>query len=286
MSHPFLKLSFIVLVGFFISCDKPTEPTPKPEINKDFVFPIAVGNQWDYDLSESIVLVDSGTVNDPLLKDTTYFGTVNMEIDRSQIIQDSINTFVFRQSTTANDNTFITESYYNELDSGMYYYANWGGGPVLPKSDQNHKLVFNNRVFNHLSELKQYLLHPNSQFKSPVDSLNYKNPPLQYLKYPLETGSEWAYRNETPDLPFQFNKKIIAFENVTVPAGSYYCYKIQWIHDNFDNINGILHYDYISEKGLVKSSFTIKGILFTDMNGDTLGVYDIIDELVLTNTNL
>jgi hypothetical protein len=283
MSHPFLKLSFFVLLSFFISCDKPTVPNPGPEINKNFVFPLAVGNQWEYDIKHSFIEVEPGSGNDPAVHDTTYFSNLNMEVVRTEIIQDSINTFVIRQILNNNDNIKTSESYYNELDSGMYYYAHWGGGTVMPKSIQNYRLVFNGMTFNNIDELKFYLTNPAPHSKNPIDSLIHEIPPLQYLKYPLETGSEWTFRE--PEEPFQIDKKIVAFENVTVPAGSFYCYKIQWMYPD-NNFENAIYHDYISEKGLVKTSFIIEDILLITSDGDTLGVYDIKDESVLVSTNL
>jgi hypothetical protein len=166
----------------------------------------------------------------------------------------------------------------------MYYYAHWGGGTVMPKSIQNYRLVFNGKTFSNIDELKLYLTIPISHSKNPIDSLNHEIPPLLYLKYPLETGSVWTYRNM--EEPFQIEKKIVTFENVTVPAGSFYCYKIQWIYTQPGLGDSVLHYDYISEKGLVKTSYIVKDILLIAQDGDTLGVYEIKDESVLNYTSL
>jgi hypothetical protein len=53
----------------------------------------------------------------------------------------------------------------------------------------------------------------------------YELPPVQALKYPLTIGEQWTYRQ--PYQPWHIDKKVVAKETITVPAGSFICLKIQ-----------------------------------------------------------
>ncbi len=106
----------------------------------------------------------------------------------------------------------------------------------------------------------------------------------QVLKYPLKVGASWVFRAGTGI--GTISKKVVARISVTVPAGTFRCYKIQWLYDggtSFSDGSQILFFDYISDAGLVKRAIEIKNVtLATYENASGYAHGDSHMEFVLT----
>jgi hypothetical protein len=99
------------------------------------------------------------------------------------------------------------------------------------------------------------------------------------LKYPLQTGLQWTIR-ESGD-PWRVDKKVISEEQIEVPAGRYYCVKLQYLIDLDENNEwdeDIILYDYIGYDGLIRRSGLYKDLIATDEFGVPIGLFDTKDE--------
>jgi hypothetical protein len=190
---------------------------------------------------------------------------------------------VFDQAFNLLDDNYTGDVYYANHDDGLFFYGNSGSWIGIPKSSNEYKFNFNGIEFNRLEEIAVYLNGDKNEFKLNMDTIFLKLPPLLNLRYPLEIGERWIYFTPGDNNPSE--KEILSFENVTVPAGTFDCYKIQHffdINDDGEWDDDFFHYDYVSEKGLIKRSILLKDLLITDQNGDSLGLMDYREEYFLT----
>jgi hypothetical protein len=157
----------------------------------------------------------------------------------------------------------------------------------MPKTFNRKKILFKGRYFNGIREITSYITRAIPQNIVRADSLIYEIPPLQSLKYPMKTESQWTYRH--PGQPWQIDKKIVSYEKINVPAGSFDCYKIQWLYDiDQDGVwdTDIVCYDYICDKGLIQRSFFFKDVMIiSQQSPEPIGLMDSKDESILTKLN-
>ncbi len=283
-----LNLFLLIFTTILItSCDKNENPIG-PNGTDGFIYPLKVGNQWEYNRTFSTFNFRPDTLKNNQFIDTTITSSVIMKIIKKETLNNSINTFVFQETLKENNKTFIDDSYYANRDSGLYFYAYRGPGFVIPKSSHSNKILFKGRYFNNIREITSYITKAIPQDYILIDSLIYEIPPLQSLKYPIKIGSQWTYTY--PGKPWHIDKKILNYEKVKVPAGSFNCFKIQWLYDmNHDSVwdNDIIFYDYVCEKGLIKRSILFKDQIITGEQGsEPLGLFDSKVESILTKLTL
>ena len=281
-----LNLFLLILTIIFITgCDKdPTGPR-----GSGFIYPLKVGNQWEYDRTFSTFNFRPDSSNDDQYNDINITSSVIIEIIRREPTPDSIDVFVFQETLNENDRPLVSNSFYANLDSGLYFYGNSGPAYVTPKASLNNRFLFKGRYFNNIREITSYIT--NAVPKNYIligPSMSENPPPLQSLKYPIYIGSQWTFRNSGN--PWLIDKKIINYEKVTVPVGSFVCIKVQWLFDiDTDNVwdEDIIFYDYICKKGLIKRSIVFKDIIATgELNPEPLGLIDVRDESILTKLTL
>ncbi len=278
-----MKRFFIgFLIVFLAGCTG--NKTPIGSNFENFTFPLKVGNKWEYVREISIFNIRPDTLDPSIISDTTMYDTTRAEIVREQIILDSISTFVFSEELIEDNQIYRADSYFNNRADGLYFYAYYGPGFVLPKRANRGKFVFKGRTFNSVKEIIALVEKALPQRPSVlVDSLIYEIPPLQSIKYPVRFGSRWVYRR--PGHPWAIDKKVVGAEKITVPAGKFSCVKIQWLHDMDDNgewENDIIFYDYISSHGLVKRSILFKDVIVVPPSGpDPVGYVDVKYDYIL-----
>lgn len=88
--------------------------------------------------------------------------------------------------------------------------------------------------------------------------LIFEDPPLVSLRYPLELGDQWMFRDpaSATGIGWRMDKVVIGFEDVEVSAGVFRCAVVSWLYDT-DN-DGVWDDDfvrvteYIADIGLVR----------------------------------
>ncbi|MEP2025734.1 MAG: hypothetical protein ABJH98_11815 [Reichenbachiella sp.] len=99
------------------------------------------------------------------------------------------------------------------------------------------------------------------------DDLILENPPKNIFNYPLEIGKEWSlWLNDGVEIA---NKTVVSFEEVSVPAGIFNCYKIEYSGPWYES-NQLKAIEYVSNIGLVKRVITSE-VSLTDIDGNDLG---------------
>jgi hypothetical protein len=278
-------LFLVVVLGFVFLCSCERDKSPfRPEAG--YYFPLQVGNQWEYQRTFCTVNfrpLQGGTI----FPNDTSRATITVRISKNIMLQDSISTFQLDEEYVGDGRSFADESYYANKQSGLYFYAyrNAMGSPMLPKEKAGAGIKFNGRPFQSIAEITRLLTHAAFE-QAALDSLIYETPPLLCLKYPVSLDSRWAYRQAGP---FRIDKRIIAQEEVAVPAGVFSCYKIQWLFDvnadrNWDD--NILFFDDVCEKGLIRRSILYKNIQAVGDDLQPLGVYDASDEALLSKVEI
>lgn len=266
-----------VLIATGCDSDRPNKPVDS--------YPMTIGTTWDYSGVIFTINVESDSTA-PINADTTHFEST-VEIVRVATLFDSVQTYVFHGTLVQeSQSTFHADHYYNVLEDGLYYYAYTRppNSRAMPKLISSRPFVFQGRRFGSVREVFAAFSTPVRIAGQHDDTLTYENPPLRSLAYPLKVGSEWTYRN--PSEPWHIAKRVTAFGATDVPAGSFQCYTVQWLLDvDGDGVwdGDIDLFDSISDIGLVKRSMFIRGIIRMNEMGDTLGIMNGGEELVLTS---
>jgi hypothetical protein len=129
------------------------------------------------------------------------------------------------------------------------------------KVDNQRALVYRSHFPDNKGVLKLYEVHDeNGLFiigsdLGPTEVIY--NPPLTVFKYPFKVGKNWknAYvRSDRPDLKFISESKITSYKEVVVPAGRFFCYRIEHLTypvDNPENQKSTTDW-YSPQVGLVK----------------------------------
>jgi hypothetical protein len=277
----FMLITLIILVG--LRCEKNENPF-KPDSER-FVYPIQIGYRWIYTRTLSYSNFRPFTPKAQSVGDTTASYAVTIEIARRETIHDSIETHVFQEvMTDENGQTFESETYYANLDSGLYLFAYYGPSQLIPKSGNGIRIDFKGMFFPFVHALVSSFT---SLFIGPAyleDSLTYEIPPLRSIAYPLEIGSQWTYRY--PGEPCRMDKKVVGRGMEVVPAGELQCFQIQWLLDmdrDGEWDDDILFYDYIADIGLIRRYILINDcVIIGEDDPEPIGVCDILEESVLT----
>ncbi len=282
MRKKFLALGLsglLGVMGLLQSCETNKSPL---DSNASFEFPMQLGNRWEYKRTLTAATISS----DSLIIDTTIVSQIELEV--TQLMEMNPPLYELREILTESGNEYTDYAYYQNLEDGLYYTAYRGAGFVIPKNAKNGAVSINGRRFQSVREFINTLTKQSTLQGISSDTLIYENPPLLSIQYPLEVGAQWTYR--TAGNPWRIDKKVVGYAPVTVPAGTFMSFQIQWLIDLNDDgqwDDNIIFYDYISAKGLIKRDITLKNVAFyTEGNPDPVGFYDSREISVLTDAHL
>lgn len=286
MRKAILYLGVAFLVSLF-SCDDDNDdnddnnnPTPMNPVSN--FYPTEVGNYWNYERLFRIVGLDTNSN----LPDSVY-SVAQVIIEGKKLLNDTLNTYEFVEYHT-NNNTNVVKTYFTNEKSGFYMQAYRSAGIATPVKN-GYKVILNDYEFNSIGELLDFIsglqiTHPNINIKPdttyPPDSLYREAPPIKSLSYPLEINKEWVYREQSG--MGGMNRKVLAKETITTPAGSFDCFKIKIMYLDPQWEDQIEYIDYVSSRGLIQRVIT-SHVTFTDPEGNIIGTGDVIEELKLTS---
>lgn len=254
-------------------------------VTEDFVFPLSLGNSWEY--SEELRWFNVKPVNLTLPDPNPMSFSDRVEITALDTLLDSTEVFVFHKIKEGMGNRYEGDEFFNNQKDGFYYYGygstEWGL-MVPPKISTSRAFSWNNQHFSSISELLAMITGQVPLASVALELIGYGYPPRKSIGYPLEVGSKWAFRG--PDELISIDKKIVDFQTVDVPAGEFECFVIEWIlHPGFPvTTNWIDYYDYLSKEGLIKRSITVRGVTIYSEYG--AGTADLTQEYVLTGYSL
>lgn len=266
MRRPGLVL-LVIIPLLLLACSRKFQPTGPS--SPDFRYPLRAGMQWVYDRQ---------------ITEYNNSGEMNSEIQRSRITVKVIGVesifgaeaIKVREYIESGGASGVNYQYYDNREDGLYLLGSLGGAVALPKSS----------VQASPAEMVRSALWGAPTISPAGDSIYQEIPPKRALKYPLTPGSQWHFREQAQ--PRRVDKKVIAETRIDTPAGAFQVIQLQWILDfdgdgQFDD--NIEFYDYISNSGLVKRSFLIKGLPLVDDSGHYIGSYNYLDESSLVSFN-
>jgi hypothetical protein len=272
----FTNLSYILIFvsWIFAGCEDKSTPA------QDFLYPLQQGNQWEYQKTFSYINIEPDSIDispDTVVVEAEVLGRENLPG-----IGETIPVLTHEKNNMQSPQGI---NYYTQSEKGLFIqaYLNAGGPIIFPKHLHLKPIVFKGRSYPNIETLTRIL-----RAAIPINALNsdsaiVEDPAVQTLKYPLEVGTQWTYRDFFS--PWKIDKRVIDKGSITTPAGSFDCYFILWQYD-IDNSgvwdDDIEMVDYVSETGLVKRTLTLEGVFFTDPFGELLIQADVIDEYVLT----
>lgn len=247
--------------------------------SREFVYPLQVGNYWEYDMSYKYVDPETGELS---THDLNINATAIVEITGTDILDDTLETFIFySRDDTANVNEYNSAtSYFNNRPDGLYQHDIDGTSIILPAkiSTTDNQYIFNGRSYKSPGHLFDDI------FPKPFSgSLGVE---MRALAYPLMVGSEWSvYSIDDAIRPIMgIKKRIVNWGSKTVKAGKFDCFQIKWIWV-FDpdriNMSNVSAYEYISEAGLIGREIRANGIILTDESSQVLDTVDMVQNFEL-----
>ncbi|NQV18793.1 MAG: hypothetical protein HQ534_09650 [Armatimonadetes bacterium] len=261
-------LSMICIIG----CEN---DNVKP--NMDFVYPLTVGNSWEYEKLFTLDFDSLATFNG--LTDTTFYSTGFVEIIAYEVIFDSLEVYNFSTTITEDGNVLTGNEFYNNNDNSLISYGYINPFMFTPKSNENFvSIIFDDKKFSDVREIFDYIkrgIIGNDYSKN--DSIYYD--PVKCLEYPLRENNQWIYR--TYDI--RIDKTIIGVEKIDVPAGEFNCWKIQWTYPELSFNDDIEFYDFVSHEGLVQRLIEFKNMAYIDEFGNFIGYLNSTEETYLTD---
>ncbi|MDD3043869.1 MAG: hypothetical protein PHF33_00215 [Candidatus Delongbacteria bacterium] len=280
----FLVIRMILLVVFastIVSCTKDDDPefTNLPEI-----YPLNIGNTWDYDRKIRLMYKDESTavgVSTTYKDSTIELSEVFSEAVKDTVLEDSIHVVIIKSEETAVNGKQDIEGgvdFYMNKEDGFYEYI----FTTIQLTDvrTNKKIRFRNQDYNSIAELKERLGY-NSLIKKIKDSKS-SFYPFKSIEYPIEVGNEW----DAGSVSYTLNKvkKVIGTGLIEVPAGDFDVYEIQTFWDwgldgEWDqDVKSVL---YLSKYGFVKTRFELWNLARTDEFNNIIDYFDVFEEEVL-----
>ena len=225
----FASVVVIILLTFITGCILFDNDTDNPFPGMNFIYPLSVGNTWQYERVITCEYDSLATYNG--LSDTSYYFICSVEIIDNEIIFDTLGTYNLKSTLYEDGNIYIGNEYYKNEENGLISYGYTIPYMITPKANPKYSnLVFKKRKFNSVEEIINWIEKGYCDYTSSrKDSIIFD--PVKSLDYPLENDNQWIYRTETYDgQPWRIDKKILDWKRIYVPAGRFNCWRIQWFN--------------------------------------------------------
>jgi len=268
------KWWWFILLGLLAGCGE--ENNPVDSEGPEFIYPVAVGNVWEYEAKQYNLNVRGDSSH--LVATDTLLSTINVTVTETTPLTDGSTVYTFYEKITSATGDVTNISYYRNESGGLYLYAFQHPGIYLPKVPA--RPVQPGQKMSALPGLA-------------ADSLTFPEAPIQILQYPLQVNARWIYFR-TPEMTYNADKLITDAGTLTTLAGNFECYEIQELIDI--NEDGELDYDYqfydyISASGLVKRVIylynrEIPGTGSLDPINPPVAIYDHVRVIELKQVSL
>jgi hypothetical protein len=248
--------NFLFLLLLLLGCSR-DYPIFSP--HPGHIFPLAVGNQWDYIQIFTFAYY-------PEQADTIFSDTISWHITGRRVIE-RWNTYILQE-----DEYYFTQ-YYANLEDGFYQIAySFSSSPhSYDPYKGKYKIRFKGRTFNNIKELEMWIMNLSNFSKRdtlpPLDTLIYDI--RKMFPYPPEIGEKWTFFN----YPWYTVREIVDIEEVITETGNFLCWKTRTLYDIDGNgiVDSDIYWDeYYSDKGIIKRYFWSL-IEIIDENGMYIG---------------
>lgn len=207
-----------------VACgDDPAEPPFDPRV------PVAAGNRWEYTGGFFVVLRPDSVA---LGADSTFLDErtgSSVRVSGPAVLADTIlvsawvDSLVTRAPGRARE-VYTATKFYADRPNGLWLHG-YAGSTLLPPKPAP-RLRVGGREFAGPRALRALLF--DSFGLAAADTIVEMRPRLD-IRYPLVVGTQWIYRQAGD--PWRIDKRVAGVETADVPAGSFRCAHIRWLHD-------------------------------------------------------
>ena len=203
-------------------------------------FPVEVGNRWIYSVAQTLdTEVDEGTVT------RTVTGVEEVSGTDCRVVEDE---YIF-------GSTMLCKAWYSQTADEFLEHASESSGAWLPTSvlpGSIARFTFMGRSFDSISDISRFIWTGRTvgQAGPGVFAMSVYDTPSRVLDFPLTVSKYWTYADSEG---FIAKRRVLSKEFVTVPAGTFYCTKVeQYYVPGFGELD---IYIWHSPIGVVKSGF-------------------------------
>ena len=289
-----IKKNIIALLAIMVAlcllgCGKATEP------GSDFVYPLAVGNEWQYNFTTEVSNIRGDSAAVMSLFTSFMAGQSILTINDTVTVDDSIPTFTMQSYLVYTDAAFVDsgKTNLNNTPGGLYIFASERrtGMSLHKPGATGLTLRQGDKYFSSPQELFAYwagdIISPPA---IPDKSATNTSDAYQYyltLAYPLAVSKTWIAIEEV--FGRITHKSIVDFKDITVPAGDFHAYTIRTDWEDLLPMTGSpnpIRYDYVSAEGLIKREIFNYDIHVLDETATELAVIDFTTTYVLRSVEL
>ncbi|MCK4322297.1 hypothetical protein KAX08_07255 [candidate division WOR-3 bacterium] len=256
----FLICIIIIILTSSYSCQKKHEPLIIER------FPTDVGNSWEYQRTQYIVVYD--TVNNDTLENC-YSGSFNEEFVGIDTMA-GWECYRLQHIDFSQYDTVPEVYWYAHPDTALLKiaYMKESKSRVIEESKFNLKYRLGDMYFDSPRDIIEYIRYFR-YFQMPLlrADTSYYVPPMKLFIYPLEVGRRWVVFR----YPWIEEREVIGVQSIITPAGIFPTLKIKVI-----NLYIEVWFKWIAKEGLMKDSLYFRG---EAIGGDGLvyGYYDVYD---------
>lgn len=244
---------------------------PVEPLEKNFLYPLKVNNQWNYDESYiySNFRPDSIKYHLPEFK-----FKLEVSVTKDTILN-SLHLFEVKKESVGSN--FAHYSYYLNNEDGFIKYAERQmlfSEALYKKASK--RFLHQNKSYGSIQEIIREKERSIRLSKKLDDRIRFLKPPQVIYIYPLHIGQKWTKDRD------EFYE-VIRKENVKTSFGTFECYVIT---NSLETDNGTIYNEYVGAKGLIKKEIIIKDVVLTTAEyPDGIGICDLKVEQVLTDVN-
>jgi hypothetical protein len=234
-------------------------------------FPAQVGNSWEYRRIYYTFTYNTSYADTSveLILDSLHAGFQGV---------DTVNnweTYRYELTLYEQSDTFLETRWYAHPDTAFLWVASYGTALGPPdKSIEKIRFKLGDMYFASLNDLKLFLFQRRGFYSDGLQSITgIFDPPKKLFVFPLSVGKIWIALTN----PWLEEREALDENYVVVPGGGFQALRVEIK----PQITGIDWYQWIADRGIVKESLYVRGIVMTDFSFDTLGYMDVSEKYEL-----
>ncbi|MFN8208473.1 MAG: hypothetical protein U0T82_13845, partial [Bacteroidales bacterium] len=208
-------LLFAVLLGL-IACSEKDPVNPDPLLS----YPLEPGTEWVYSRDFRIYYYES-EASDKITGWDSIRQEIRVWIEKDTLVQDTLQLVQFVSQVSGY--TDLSKEYYRPGQDGLTKYAYENPGMIVFVKKGGFANSFPNFVI-----FPDWL--PVNESITP-DLYFYSSPRLAIM-FPLDRNSKWTYLLPAEPQDTQIDKEVTAAERVKTPAGSFDCFRVNYLYIN------------------------------------------------------
>ncbi|MCF7903773.1 MAG: hypothetical protein K9M49_01350 [Candidatus Marinimicrobia bacterium] len=271
--------AYIIMVCFLcvLSCEE--QP---PETEPPYRYPLALGNFWVYDHTQSNFRY-SDSASSTLFDDTTVVKAIlTVTVSFQGLWGDSMEYCVLNGSSCLEGcDEHSSWHYYTQNDTGLLLFGYKSSvNLAIPKGAHPARYKWGGQSFNSRDELLSLTAPSFLAWVPARDTITLEDPMVKALEYPIYEGANWTYRDSGS--PWRMEREVLYTEDVLVDGDSFSAYVIRTHfdrdHDGTQD-NDVYIVDHFTRAGLARRKIFIDSVLVFTPQGLPTGQYIQIEDL-------